>query len=138
MKPVDSWPARQRGCCIRPTTADVVADALDGEGVERMRLGGDRLVAAPGMGDQLGDHRIVVERDLAALVDAGVVARRDSRLLQEDAVDDGFDGVVFAPVEEEGLGEVVEFAVDAGAKPLLIKLIEQLLKPPFGLERWAP
>ena len=37
MKPVESWPARQRGCCHqRGEERDVVADALDGEGVERV------------------------------------------------------------------------------------------------------
>ena len=45
-----------------------------------------------------------------------------------DAIHDGFDGVVLALVERERLGEVDEFAVDAGAKALLIKLIEHILK----------
>ena len=33
------------------------------------------------VGDELGDHRIVVERDLAALGDAGIVAHRDAAVL---------------------------------------------------------
>ena len=48
--------------------------------------------------------------------------------LQQDAVDDGFDGVVLALVEGRGLGEVHDLAVDASAKALLIKLIEQILE----------
>ena len=47
---------------------------------------------------------------------------------EQDAVDDGFDGVVLAAVKEERLGKVAHLAVDAGAKPLLIKLIEQIFK----------
>ena len=50
-----------------------------------------------------------------ALFDAG---------LEHDAVDDGLDGVVLALLESNGVGEVADFAVDAGAKSLLIKLIE--------------
>ena len=50
------------------------------------------------------------------------------RGLEEDAVDDGFDGVVLAAVEQERLGEVAHFAIDAGAKALLVKLIEQIFK----------
>jgi len=57
---------------------DVVADAFDGEGVERLGLRLDRLDARLGMGDELGDHRIVIERNLAAFEDAGVVAYRDT------------------------------------------------------------
>ena len=57
---------------------NVVADALDGEGVERIGLGGDRFLARRRMGHELGDHRIVIERNLAALVDAGVVAHGDA------------------------------------------------------------
>ena len=47
---------------------------------------------------------------------------------EQDAVDDGFDGVVLAFVERERLGEVAHFAVDAGAKALLVKLIEQIFE----------
>ena len=53
---------------------NVVADAVDIERVQRLRLGVDRRRARTRMGDELGDHRVVVERDLAAFVDTGVVA----------------------------------------------------------------
>jgi hypothetical protein len=54
-----------------------VPDAFDDEGIERGRLRLDRGEPVGGVGDELRDHRIVVDRDLAALVDAGVVAHRD-------------------------------------------------------------
>ena len=44
MKAVESLPARQRGCCHhRREERDVVANAVDGEGVERIGLRLDRL-----------------------------------------------------------------------------------------------
>ena len=46
--------------------------------VERIGLRIDRRRARRRMGHELGDHRIVVERNLAALVDAGVVAHGDA------------------------------------------------------------
>src|SRR5262249_56811393 len=55
---------------------NVVPDALDRELVERIRLRVDRLLARRRGGDELGDHGVVPDRDLAALVDAGVVAHR--------------------------------------------------------------
>ena len=58
-----------------------MADAVDDEFVERARLRRDRLGALARMGDELGDHRIVIDRDFAALVDAGVVADRDPVLM---------------------------------------------------------
>ncbi len=48
--------------------------------------------------------------------------------LEQDAIDDRFDGVVLAPVEQQRLGEVAHLAVDAGAKALLVKLVEQVLE----------
>ncbi len=57
---------------------DVVADTLDREGIERHCLRVDRGLARCRVGHQLGDHRIVPDRDLAALVDAGIVAHRDA------------------------------------------------------------
>ena len=60
---------------------NVVADAFDGESIERVGLRVDRLLAGLGVGDKLGDHRIVIERDLAALEDAGVVAHRHAVVL---------------------------------------------------------
>ena len=53
-----------------------MADAVDDEAVERARLGLDRGQAVAGMGHELGDHRIVIDRDLAAFEHAGVVAHR--------------------------------------------------------------
>src|SRR5262249_10326770 len=53
---------------------DVVAEAFDVEGVERVGLRGDRLFARWRMGYELGDHGIVVERNFAALVDTGIDA----------------------------------------------------------------
>ncbi len=61
----------------RGKEGDVVADAVDDEGVERVGLRLDRADPIAGVGHQLGDHRIVMHRDFAALVDAGVVAHRD-------------------------------------------------------------
>ncbi len=52
--------------------------------------------------------------------------------LEQDAVDDGFDGVVLAPVERGRLGEIAHFAVDAGAEALLIELIEQIFELAFA------
>ena len=57
---------------------NVVADAVDREAVECVRLRIDRGHAVAGMGDELGDHRVVIDRDLAAFVDAGVVADGDA------------------------------------------------------------
>ena len=39
---------------------DVVANTLDGEGIERFGLGVDRRNPRLGVGDELGDHRIVI------------------------------------------------------------------------------
>ena len=44
MKPVESLPARQRGCAISADEErNVVADAVDDEGIERIGLRVDRL-----------------------------------------------------------------------------------------------
>ena len=58
-----------------------MADAFDGESIERIGLGIDRRKPRLGMGDELGDHRIVIERNLAAFDDAGVVAHGDAVML---------------------------------------------------------
>jgi hypothetical protein len=60
---------------------DVVADAFDGEGVKRVSLRDDGLFTRLRMGDELGDHRVVVDRDFAAFGNAGVVAHRHARVL---------------------------------------------------------
>ena len=79
MKPVVSSPvAEARMLHQRREEIDIVADAVDLEGVERLDLAVDRLLAGRALGDQLGDHRIVEHRDLAALDDAVVDARRRS------------------------------------------------------------
>ena len=57
---------------------DVVADAVDDEVVERGRLRVDRGQPVGRVGHELGDHRIVVDRDLPALEHAGVVAHGDA------------------------------------------------------------
>jgi hypothetical protein len=43
---------------------------------------------------------------------------------EKHSVDDGFDGVVLAAIEGQGLGKVMDLAVYAGAKSLLVKLIQ--------------
>ena len=44
--------------------------------------------------------------------------------LEDDAVDYGFDGVVFALFEAHALGELGHFAVDTGAEALLVEGLE--------------
>ena len=56
---------------------NVVANAVDVERIERPRLRVDRGRSRRRVGDKLRDQRIVVDRNLAALIDAGVVADRD-------------------------------------------------------------
>ena len=52
---------------------DVVANAVEREGIERQRLRLDRHRSGRCMRDELGDHRVVVDRNLAALAHAGIV-----------------------------------------------------------------
>ena len=54
----------------------VVADAFDLKTVQRHAHCLDRLRAGRGPGAQLGDHRVVIHADLAALINAGIVAHR--------------------------------------------------------------
>jgi hypothetical protein len=49
---------------------DIVADAVDHERVERGHLRVDRRLAGGRPCDQLGDHRVVEDADLAAIGDA--------------------------------------------------------------------
>ena len=58
----------------RGQEGDVVLDAVDDEGVERVGLQVDGGLARGRMRDELGDHGIVVHGDLGALEHAGVVA----------------------------------------------------------------
>ena len=82
MKPVESLPLRQRSMLHqRRQERNVVADAVDHKRIERVGLRVDRLRARRRMRDELRDHRIVEERNLAAFVDAGVVAHRDAARL---------------------------------------------------------
>src|SRR6478672_940035 len=53
---------------------DVVADAVYVERIERMRLRLYRRGTRGRMGHELGDHRIVIDRDFAALLHAAIVA----------------------------------------------------------------
>ena len=61
---------------------DVGRDAADHERVQRLRHPRDRLAAARRVHDELRDHRVVVHRDLAALVHAGVDAHAARHLLR--------------------------------------------------------
>ena len=70
-----SWMLHHRG-----KERHVVLDTIDIEGIERRGLRIDCGKARRGMGHELGDHRIVIHRDLAALEDAGIVAHRHSVL----------------------------------------------------------
>ena len=53
-------------------------DAIDDEGIERLRLRIDRRLAIARVGDEFGDHRIVVDRNLAAFLHARIVAHGDA------------------------------------------------------------
>jgi hypothetical protein len=55
----------------------------------------------------------------------------DARL-EDGAIDDGFDGVVFALLENRRVREVANLAIDAGAEALLIELVEQILEFAFA------
>ena len=93
---------------------DIARDAADHETVERLTHARDRLVTVPTVHDELGDHRVIVHGDLAALVDAGIdayAATRRHRLR-------GFHVLRRRPVLHQAAGrgqEVAEriFGVDA-------------------------
>ncbi len=57
---------------------NVVLNAVDVKRIERVGLGIDGRDSRRTMGHELGDHRIVVHRDLAALFDAGIVTNREA------------------------------------------------------------
>ncbi len=97
--------------------------------------GGEQLLFVTGNGDQgeaVGQLQRLGYGQVEAFFDRGLTGGEGwsigCRRLEQDAVDDGFDGVVLAPVEEERLGEVAEFAVDAGAEALPVKLVEEVLE----------
>ncbi len=52
--------------------------------------------------------------------------------LEDDAVDDGFDGVVLALFEAHALGELGDLAVDAGAEALLVEGFELFAELAFA------
>ncbi len=83
----------------------------------RLSRGDASFLAFPGLRIQTWGTRLCGRRSI-----------RSVGGLQQDAVDDGFDGVVLALVESGRLGEVHDLAVDARAKALLIKLVEQVLE----------
>ena len=53
---------------------NIAADAADHKGVERFSHLGDSFEPVPAVHDELGDHRVVVHRNLAAVLHAGVYA----------------------------------------------------------------
>src|SRR4029079_5394245 len=59
---------------------NVVAEAVDGESVKRVAHMLDRGEPFRRMGDELRDHRVVIDADLATLLDAGVEPRGDAVL----------------------------------------------------------
>ena len=61
---------------------DVVTDAVDIECIERGRLRFDRGRARRRVGDELRDHRIVEDGNLAAFLHTGVVAHGDAVLVR--------------------------------------------------------
>src|SRR5690606_4961928 len=67
---------------------NIVLDALDIEGIERLRLKLDGRLARWRVRNELGDHRVVVHGDLATLGHAGVDAHRHAfgRALDRRAV----------------------------------------------------
>ena len=52
--------------------------------------------------------------------------------LEDDAVDDGFDGVVLALFEAHAFGELDHLAVDAGAEALLVEGFELFAELAFA------
>ena len=62
----------------RAEERNVVTDALDAELIERDRHMVDGRGAVRTMRAELGDHRIVIDRNLAAFIDACVIADREA------------------------------------------------------------
>ena len=101
----------------------VVLDAIDIESVERPGLSLDRGGAGRRMRHELGDHRIVEHRDLAAFEDAGVVANRDAVLL-------AFRGRAILHEASDRRQEVAErvFRIDAAFDGPAVELDVRLLE----------
>ena len=55
-------------------------DAINREGIKRVGLNGDRLRARWCVGDEFGDHRIVIDRDFTAFIHTRIVANGDAVL----------------------------------------------------------
>src|SRR5580704_5894116 len=51
---------------------------------------------------------------------------------ENNAIDDGFNGVFLVAFELNGVGEISHLTVNAGAKALLIQFVEQVLELPFA------
>ena len=64
---------------------------------------------------------------LATEVSSGFYTR-----FKNDAIDDGFYGVFLVTFEANGIGKVAHFAVNAGAKALLIQFVEQVFELAFA------
>ncbi len=102
-------------------------DAVDIERVQRIGLRVDGFLARGAIGDELGDHRIVEHRDLAALFAAGIVAHHDAaiarafrrRPVAHQAADGGQE------IAERVLG--IDAAFDGPAVNLEIVLLERQL-----------
>ncbi len=60
----------------------------------------------------------------------GCVVRRQG--LEDDAINDGLDGVIFALFEAHALGDFDDLSVDAGAETLLIEGFEFFAKLAFA------
>ena len=99
----------------------------------RHRRGVERLVLLAVRALYADEHQAI--RHLQGLEDggfeaAGVVLRcaiwagLAGDRLEDDAVDDGFDGVVLALLEAHAFGELGDLAVDARAKALLVERFE--------------
>ena len=100
----------------------VVRHAADVELVQRAAHAIDRLVASLAVRAELGDHRVVEHRDLAALVDAGIDADVGSRL--------GFAVLHQAPRGRQEVAErvfSVETRLDGPALQLHVLLLERQL-----------
>ena len=73
MKPVSKSPARKSQARHKPARkAEIRARTGDKRAIERVREPVERLLARRRMRDDLGDHRIVIGRDLAAGLDPGI------------------------------------------------------------------
>src|ERR1700733_8834987 len=51
---------------------------------------------------------------------------------ENDAIDDGFNGVFFVTFQVNGVGEIAHLTVNAGAEALLIQFVEQVLELAFA------